>query len=395
MQITSILTALITISSITSSEAFAFGPTMHTKQQTAQTPIQTMRRTSKTNGVFALQAEYKVNEVVKETDDDITRLKSMAAKLRAEASQLEAQQTQTKADVAQRAFAKFDVNNDGMVSVSELKAGLEKTFKLELSDERATQLMQSFDASGDSALQLDEFVTTDQFRNRLDALVRDEKRQAREAAKEAKEEEENAQLLQSRLDLVNDKEPTNKEKAIACLPYLFPLLDSLQYASVWVNGHPDNVIGQLLATLYGAYLSIPFGGFIAFFALSTLSSNLQLNRLVRFNMQQAIYLDIALIVPALLAGAYTFLASSIGTELLPPQFIEAGYDAAFVAILATITYSIGSSALGKIPDKLPFISKAVGERTPTSDEVIAMIDRFENRQENREDGNGNSDGKSQ
>ena len=39
-----------------------------------------------------------------------------------------------------------------------------------MSDKRVTELMKEFDESGDGALQFDEFVGVDIFRNRLEAL---------------------------------------------------------------------------------------------------------------------------------------------------------------------------------------------------------------------------------
>ena len=46
-------------------------------------------------------------------DNEIERLRLMAAKLRAEASALEAEKAQSLADAAERAFRGFDKNNDG------------------------------------------------------------------------------------------------------------------------------------------------------------------------------------------------------------------------------------------------------------------------------------------
>merc|ERR1712113_6412 len=100
----------------------------------------------------------------------------MAAKLRAEAAALEAEKAKELADAAEKAFRKFDTNQDGEVSVAELKVGLTNMLKAELSDVRVQQLMDEFDSSGDGVLQLDEFVPPDQFRNRLEALSREERR---------------------------------------------------------------------------------------------------------------------------------------------------------------------------------------------------------------------------
>lgn len=144
----------------------------------------------------------------------------MAAKLRAEAAALEAEKAEELALAAEKAFRQFDVDKDGEVSVADLKAGLEKILKTDLSDARVETLMKEFDASGDGVLQLDEFVGVDKFRNRLEALAREEKRLATQALKEAKREEEEAAVLQERLQLINDNPPTASDKLVSALPYL-------------------------------------------------------------------------------------------------------------------------------------------------------------------------------
>ena len=55
--------------------------------------------------------------------------------------------------------------------------------------------MESFDDSGDGALQIEEFVTLEKFRNTLEALAREEKQIALEEAKLAKIEEEKATAI--------------------------------------------------------------------------------------------------------------------------------------------------------------------------------------------------------
>ena len=305
--------------------------------------------------------------------DQADKLRAMAAKLREEAANLEAEQSQVKKSIAEKAFRQFDTNQDGEISLEELKAGLEKTFKLkaELPQERVQQLMQNFDQNGDGVLQSDEFVSVEQFRNRLDALVRQERALEREKQRVSQAEQALVERMDEELGRINDGTPTGTDKLLSVLPYLLPLLDGLQYASFLVLKNPDNALATVAGVLYAIYRSIPLGGFLAFFALSTLSRNPNVNRLIRFNMQQAIFLDIALIFPGLLAGFVALTGVSI-----PPEIAELGSDAVLGSILLTIAYAAGSSLLGKTPENIPFISQAVQDRVPTVEEIKANAELF-------------------
>ena len=174
--------------------------------------------------VPTLKAQQTPDEQM-EADDEIERLKSMAQKLRAEAAALEADRAQELAAAAESVFRKFDTNQDGEISLEELKNGLEKSLKIELPNKRVEQVMKDFDISGDGKLQLDEMVTLEKFRNKLESLAREEKMQALEAKQAAMAEAEAAKLAEARLNLLNDKEPTTRDKIFSVLPYLFPLLD--------------------------------------------------------------------------------------------------------------------------------------------------------------------------
>lgn len=301
-------------------------------------------------------------------DNEIERLKRQAAKLRAEAASLEADKAKQLAEAAEKAFNKFDVNSDGEVSLSELKMGLEKELKTEISEKRVTELMKIFDTSGDGALQLDEFVTVDRFRNQLEALAREEKRLAAEAEQEKKRQEQEVLLAEAKLEFLNEKEPTMSDKALSVLPYLFPLMDGLQYGRFLLSSDDAgaNPFVVILAVLYSLYRSIPFSGFVAFFALNILSGNPSINRLVRYNMQQAIYLDIALFFPSLLIGLGGLISSGAGLTV-PPGVGEVFSDVMFGTLLLTLAYCAVSSFLGKEPDSIPLISQAVKDRMPSMD----------------------------
>ncbi len=305
-------------------------------------------------------------EEQRNADEEIERLKSMAQKLRAEAAALEAQRAEEMSVVIESAFRKFDTDKDGAISFAELKAGLEKYLKVELPENRVMKLMQDFDVSGDGKLQQEEFVGVEQFRNRLEQLIQEEKMQAREAVKAAQQEADMAKLAEARLSILNDKEPTTRDKILSVLPYLFPLMDSLQFGRFLLVENPDNPLVLGLALLYALYRSIPFSGFVAFLTLNVLSGNPGINRLVRFNMQQAIFLDIALFFPGLVGALLGLLASGAGVQL-PSIVAELGSDLIFGTLLVAVTYASISSLLGITPNKIPGVSQAVEDRMPSVD----------------------------
>lgn len=321
-------------------------------------------------------------------DDEITRLKAMAQKLRAEAANLEAEQFAERANVARIAFEKFDDDSDGKISLEELKKGLEASLKTEIPKERVQKLMNKFDVSGDGYLQLEEMVSVDQFRNQLEAFSREEKSLARDASMAAQKEAEAAEKAEAKMAVLNDKEPTQSDKVLSVLPYLFPLLDSLQFGRFFFMENQDNPLFNIVGLAYGAYRAIPFSGFAAFIALNTLSGNPGLNKLIRFNMQQAIYLDIALFFPGLLGALVAGLGSVAGFSI-PPAVGQGGSTAIFALLCLLVTYASASSLLGIQPDKIPIISAAVEDRMPTIDSFDdegRFVPRNQREQDEKKDG---------
>merc|ERR1711935_619490 len=118
------------------------------------------------------------------------------------------------------------------------------------------------------------------------------------------------------------------------------------------------------------YRTIPFAGFLSFFGMNVLSDNLTINRLVRFNMKQAILVDVALFVPTVISALSTFVVSKnlLGVaQVIPAQAGEIGSDAVFFILLASIGYSTLSSLVGVVPENLPIISEYVDKRMISAD----------------------------
>lgn len=300
-------------------------------------------------------------------ESQIAKLKAMAAQLRAEAAELEAERRESMATAIAEAFDSFDTNRDGSISIEELRAGLQRELQATVSEEQAKQLMSSFDSSGDGALQLDEFKTVKEFQDKLEYVIREERNQADKAAIEAREAKiaaESAQKLSSELaEYLNERPPTVPDRLYSVLPYLLPFLDTLPYGTPLLHQiGEDNPIVNLLANLFNTYNQIPFSGLVAFFALNIISNNLQLNRLIRFNLQQAILLDIALIIPGLIGGTFSAVLPGLANS---PEIYYNTSTLTFALILMILGYCTASSLAGVTPNKLPIVSSQVEARMPS------------------------------
>ena len=78
----------------------------------------------------------------------IARLKAMAAKLRAEAADMEAVQKVEDLKGITSVFSKFDLDNDGSISIEELRQGLEEALMVTVTQQQVRKVMAQFDKSG-------------------------------------------------------------------------------------------------------------------------------------------------------------------------------------------------------------------------------------------------------
>eukprot|EP00978_Attheya_sp_CCMP212_P028022 scaffold95573_cov54-Attheya_sp.AAC.4 len=174
------------------------------------------------------------------------------------------------------------------------------------------------------------------------SLAREEKQIAMEAAKKAKTEAEEVKQINLEI-VINDKPPTGQDKLLSVLPYLFPLMDGLTFGRFLLAREDEsNLVVAVIAPLYTLYHSIPFKGFAAFFTLIFLGFNPSINRLIRFNAQQAIFYKIILFFLSLLASIGGIALNAGGVQI-PSQISELGTDAVFVTLLVTLAYCIISS----------------------------------------------------
>jgi len=83
-----------------------------------------------------------------------------------------------------------------------------------------------------------------------------------------------------------------------------------------------------------------------------MSRNPGLSRFLRFNLQQAILLDIAFIIPNFFGG--------VG-QMVPIEVQQVLSNTVFYSMVLAIGYSWFSIAQGKTPDQVPVVSEAANQ----------------------------------
>lgn len=149
----------------------------------------------------------------------------------------------------------------------------------------------------------------------------------------------------------DDSEIETPIRVASCLPYVLPLLDGERYGRYLFYLVPGLGLADslLLGPFKILYTGIPFAQFIAFIGLSILSRNPELPRSLRFNLQQALLLDIALIFPGLLGQL---------PLPMPDVFANSLSNFVYLAMLGSVGYSVGCNLAGRVPDKIPIVSEA-------------------------------------
>jgi len=299
--------------------------------------------------------------------------------LRAEAARLEAEQKEVDAENLAKLFRSFDSNNDGIISVQELQEGLSAALApasksgFTVTSEQAARVLAAFDLSGDGALQLSEFppLGVEAFRSRLEQLLRDEESAVRVAREQLRRAQAEARALAEIAAMINNEPPSGADRVLALLPFLLPFLDSLEYSRALIAACQlqDNPVVSAVLQLSRAFEAVPFSGLATFYLFSLWVRNLSLNRLIRFSIQQAILLDVALILPGLGGSVAGVLSGgSVDAELA-----GLASSVTFFAMLVCVTYSVLLTALGKEPGGIPFISDRVRDRVPTTEQFQQMF----------------------
>jgi hypothetical protein len=143
------------------------------------------------------------------------------------------------------------------------------------------------------------------------------------------------------------------QRLLGVLAYLLPWSDALSFGRELYNLFPWISYLALPATpVLLLERSIPFGGFLLFLVLFlVVVRNQQVPYYLRFNVLQAILVDILLVVLAL---AFNVLLSPLGNSLM----IRTLNNTVFIGALVLVLYASIQCARGREAD-LPTLSEAV------------------------------------
>ena len=276
------------------------------------------------------------------------------------------------------AFGVFDDHSGGLNTLTELKTGLSEVLAELINEDQAVRILKTFDTATEGAtptITSTEHYSAEAFRNKLYRILQDEKDAAFFAKREASTAKLAAEKAEAIAELVNNRAPTRLDRVLGGLPYLLPLLDAFPYGKFLADLMDllDNPLYAGLARLHAAYRNVPLSGLVGFFSLNMLASGLRLNRLVRFNLQQAFLLDMALTVPAVLKFAVPAAAALLGAEL-PEELAPVSSSLVFVSLVGVFLYGVGCALLGHEAGGIPFVSRYVTRRVPTHKEFLSMFD---------------------
>lgn len=156
-------------------------------------------------------------------------------------------------------------------------------------------------------------------------------------------------MAQNNNDLVDDL----VDRAFAASVYLFPITDGFQYGKyLYAQYEPLGAIAQVIAPAINGFDAIPFSGIIFFFGLSALSRNPGLSRFLRFNLQQAILLDIVFIIPGFFRGVNFGFPQIVG---------QTCSNTVFYLMVLSIGYAWVQIAQGKDANEIPIVSDAANQ----------------------------------
>mmetsp|Transcript_50360 Transcript_50360/g.128157 ORF Transcript_50360/g.128157 Transcript_50360/m.128157 type:complete len:468 (-) Transcript_50360:125-1528(-) len=287
---------------------------------------------------------------------ETSKLELEVAKLRAEVQEMESVRFQER----RTARAQRLIGGDGATSVGavDLQTRLKESESIDLTEEQTQQLVVACGRSQEDGgrlvfhelvnpkfdAELQQLVSEIRAGNFAEAHQKQEEVAASSKAAAAAEPQQSSEA-----SVPENTDTGTSTRILACLVYILTLADGFRIAVPLVMTQPIIAVLFTPLALVSALISaVPFGSGILFLLFVTLAQNKELPRLLRFNLEQAVLLDVALVVPNLLVvGAIQAGAPDVG-------IVVGGVF--FVALLFVVAYCWSCSSTGEEPDGIPFIS---------------------------------------
>ena len=153
--------------------------------------------------------------------------------------------------------------------------------------------------------------------------------------------------------IIDEGEIRGPDRIKSCIPYVLPMIDGdvfgkYIYERIPPLGTLDYV---LLRPLVEIIQAVPFLSILLFATFALGPRLTDQSRPVRFNAQQAVFLDVAILFP-------TLIGESVGEAHLPRQILEPAANLVWYACFSAVVYCVSSNLRGKIPNQIPFFSNA-------------------------------------
>eukprot|EP00434_Breviolum_minutum_P008809 symbB.v1.2.007768.t1/scaffold480.1/size253386/30 len=282
---------------------------------------------------------------------EAAKLQLEAAKLRAEADELRrATATAQRKERAVRILGSEEVMGIGL---PELMARLQEE-GTELSGEEGLALAQAMGQEEPYFFRLDD-LASEAFDKKL-SEIQAEKLKARQAAEAAKREEErqaaanaassSASPASQADEVVNDDRSLGPRLG-GSLAYILPLTEAFKFMLPLVQQFPPlGVIFGPITLLTVLLNTIPFIPLILFVTYIICAQDIP--RLIRFNLEQAVLIDMALTLPSFILSGLEFSGNVEVASILGGLTFALTFGISVYAVLCNLD--------GKDPDGVPFIS---------------------------------------
>jgi hypothetical protein len=154
-------------------------------------------------------------------------------------------------------------------------------------------------------------------------------------------------------NVVDEGDIRGPDRIKSCIPYVLVLIDGDVFGKYIYERFPP--LGTLdyvfLRPIVEGVQAAPFLSILLFAAFALGPRLTNQSREVRFNAQQAVLLDIAILFP-------TLIGEALADANLSRAVLEPAANFVWYAYVTAVVYCVSSNLRGKIPNGIPFISSA-------------------------------------